>query len=151
VRTSNVTTHCIGVVSEASQQNASDVDDVDDLGVVVGMGGDPATSSVSAPYSTSSRSASAAGPCMVALGEATSPAAVISHQGPLPRPLLLVLSVDKTRSEFKRGLPPCCFQCCSAAAASEASAASFVSASGSRRICATRQQEHIGAKECRGD
>jgi len=38
-----------------------------------------------------------------------------------------------------------------AAAASETSAASFVSASGSRRICDERQQEQLGAKECRGE
>ena len=39
----------------------------------------------------------------------------------------------------------CCF-CCSAAADFETPAASFVSASGSRRTCETRQQEqHIGA------
>jgi len=44
----------------------------------------------------------------------------------------------------------CCF-CCSAAAASEAPAASFVSASGSRRVCKAKQQELIGAKECRGE
>jgi len=35
--------------------------------------------------------------------------------------------------------------------ASAAFAASFVSASSSRRICETRQQGYIGAKECRGD
>ena len=44
----------------------------------------------------------------------------------------------------------CCF-CCSTAAASKASAASFVSASGLRRICETRQQNYIGAEECLGD
>ena len=37
----------------------------------------------------------------------------------------------------------CCF-CCSAAAASEASATSFVSASGSRRICETTVGAHRG-------
>jgi len=37
-----------------------------------------------------------------------------------------------------------------AAASSEAPAESSVSTSGSRRICETKQQEHIGAKECRG-
>ena len=38
-----------------------------------------------------------------------------------------------------------------AAASSEAPAESSISASGSRRICETRQQERIMAKECRGD
>jgi len=36
-----------------------------------------------------------------------------------------------------------------AAASSEPPADSSVSTSGSRRICETKQQEHIGAKECR--
>ena len=53
---------------------------------------DPATSSASASYSAPSKSAYAAGPYMVAPGDAAAPTAVDKlYQDPLPRPLLLVL------------------------------------------------------------
>ena len=63
-------------------------------------------------------------------------------------PSCLVLAAALAPRSLRRD-PVLCQFCCSAAA-SEAPTASFVSASGSRRICATRQQEHIGARECRG-
>ena len=47
---------------------------------------DPATSSVSAPYSAPSRSASAVGPCMVAPGEASAPVAVDKPSRPIASP-----------------------------------------------------------------